>query len=1030
MNYDKYAERLITKIERTIELYGRHIFLPISKVNHVLAYRTKDHLRMPPENKVMKEIYVPEVWGGEYENVWLKAIITVPENADKKILCAIPDVDAVEILCWKNGRPNGIINSKNKFVGGNHCVMFVDAEAKAGQQIEIAFECYAGHKRLGTQPGDNLDADETGVREEDFYHTYNGITLYIMDTIIRDCVFDLATVVQLAQLDASNYTSLQAYQCLKKAFPYIIQDQKLSTDKEIHDSAVKIIECLSPVLIKGHPDTSRGKIYVTGHSHMDTAWLWPMSETIRKCARTYSEVLTLMDMYPEYSFIQSSALHLDWMRVFYPAIFEGICKRINEGRYEPNGGVWVECDCNITGGEALARQFLYGQRFTQRYLNYRSDCFWLPDTFGYNAAIPQIMRESGVKYFYTTKLSWNDLNPFPAGTFIWRGIDGSEVLCHLNATHSMPDPKTITENYACVNDRYSEPMRFAAYGFGDGGGGPTYGMLEYLKRAKDLVGLPQIEKSTASEFMQKVETIRDTLPICDGELYLELHRGTLTKMHDVKKNNRLAEISLHDFELLNVLCGLETHPKHDEYWKILLKNQFHDILPGTCIPKVYEVEIPEMAELIASVRKETTAYAEKLTEKQKDTISLLNTLSFRRNDVAIVDGEMAFTNHASQTYYDLEGNCKTAVAVSAEPMQSVVLQIGKKANESTPFHISDNHINTPYYDIELDTDGYICYMLDRLAKRRVDNPKGRGLGVFFYGEEMPSKWDNWDVDDDCLEKLMPVQCISNCCKISIGEVEIRIRNSYKIGRESRIDCDTILYSTMRRIDYEVKVDWKERHGMLKAGFDVNVRTVTVKNEIQFGNIDRPTTRNNSIETAKFEVSNIKWSDMSETRYGVALLNDCKYGMNALGTCMYLTLQLGGTRPDPITEFGVHTMKYSLLPHEGAFSAENTVQPAYELNYPYIQVAGRMMVPQLFSIDASNIMCEAVKNAEDVENAYVLRLYECERNHTNANLNVKNAKYVWETNMLEEKKEELIIDKDGNVQLCFHPFEIKTLLIAR
>ena len=1028
MIQNAYVQRTFRKIEKSLERYSPYLFIPVGEAEKAYALTTEEHLRLPPEIGDMKLIEKQTKWGGEYSNLWLRTQFTVPECADGKILCAIPDADAVEILCFKNGKPAGIINSKNRFLGGDHSFMFVSPCAKAGETVDLAFECYAGHTCFGTQPGENYRMDEHAVGE--FSHVYAGIRFLVIDTVIRDFVFDVACALQIAKMPEDNFAAMNAYECLMNAFPYFIQDADCADAEEMHASAEKVRECLKPVLEKRPSEMTRGKVRVIGHSHMDTAWLWPISETVRKCARTYSQALTLMDMYPEYTFIQSSALHLDWMRRYYPDIFEGIRARVKEGRYEPNGGVWVECDCNITGGEAMVRQFLYGQRFTQKYLDYRSDSFWLPDTFGYNAAIPQIMQGCGVKYFYTTKIGWNDLTRFPTNTFVWRGLDGTEVISHLNATHLMPDPATLAGVVRDMPDRRTNNTRLAAYGFGDGGGGPTYGMLEYLKRARNIAGMPEIEPSTISAFMQEVEKRRDKLPVYDGELYLELHRGTLTKMHDVKRNNRLAEIALYNMELLNVMSGKPAHEKHDEYYQVLLKNQFHDILPGTCIPKVYEIEVPEMNKLISDVRAAALGFAEGMSEKKENVVSLFNSLAFDRADIAVIDGETGVEGKTCQTYIDVNGAKKTAVSVNLPALAAeTVCLTAPKASESA-FRACGNKLSTPYYEVEFDGNGYIASLKDKAAGREIRKNGGEALGVLWFGEEMPDAWDNWDIDNDVFQKLKPVTNLLSREVVSDGGVEYRVRAKYALTKRSTVIVDTVFYAENRRVDFEVQADWQERHGLLKAGFNVNIRSAFVKNEIQFGNIDRPTTRNNPVETAKFEVCNHRWSDISETRYGVAILNDCKYGISAEDSDLRLTLLKGGVRPDPVSDLGVHSMTYSLLPHEGAFGAENVVRPAYALNNAVQVVPGAMKAPELFEIGESNIICEAVKNAEDVKGAYVLRLYECERSQTRTSLVLKGAKRAFETNMLEEKQKELALAPDGSVSLVFRPFEIKTILVER
>ncbi len=1027
MKNESYINRTYGKFDRTLPRYIPLMFRTVAEIGEVSALQTDEHLRLPPDPAAMSPIKAGEQWGHEWGNVWLHTTITVPESAEGKILVAIPDAEAVEILCFKNGKPAGIINSKNRFLGGEHSAMFVDSCAHAGDTITLDFECYAGHHCPGCSPMDNYDNDNG--KPASYVHTWHGLRLAVVDAEMRDFVFDLATVLQMARLPADNFAAMQAHQALMNAFPYLIQDTRMATEEELRQSAAEMHQIIRPVLKKNGGEDSRGFVGVIGHSHMDTAWLWTVDETIRKCARTYAQVLTLMDMYPEYTFVQSSALHLDWMREYYPDIFEGIKQRVAQGRYEPNGGVWVECDCNITGGEAMVRQFLYGQRFTEKYLNYRSDSFWLPDTFGYNAAIPQIMQGCGIKYFYTTKIDWGDLTHFPMQSFVWRGIDGSEVLSHLNRIHFIPDVSSLSSMTRDLVDKRSCDMRLAAYGFGDGGGGPTHAMMEFLKRSEGLQGMPRVKSTTISAFMQKLEQRRDELPVFDGELYLELHRGTLTKMHEVKLGNRLSEIALHDMELFSVIAGDSDLTLRDELYKHLLRNQFHDILPGTCISKVYERTLPEFREVIDRAREKTQKYAATMSQSRADAVSLCNTLSFDRDSIAAFDGEIGFDGILCQSYTDADGAKKTAAAVRLPAMGSTVLQKTAASAAPSAFVRDGNTLTTPYYRVTLDENGYVSSLYDIEADRELRRTGGAPLGTLWLGEDMPRDWDNWDIDDDALPIMRPVTAPITCEVVSDGALAYRIRTVYRLTSRSTATVDTVFYATTRRIDYEVKLDWNERHKLLKAGFDLAIRSTTVRNEIQFGHIDRPTTRNTPHEACKFEICNHKWSDLSETRYGAALINLGKYGLSCEGSDMRLTLKTGGVRPDPVTDCGTQYMRYALLPHMGGFDAQTVIRPAYDFNYAPVAVDGALELPALFTLSAPGVICEAVKAAEDTPNAYVLRLYEAERNATSCVLTIPGATCVVETNMLEEPVAELPMDGQS-VKLRFRPFEIKTVLVYR
>ncbi len=1029
MTFDRYVDMLYRKFEVTVDLTEPYMFEEVCTPEPVYSLETMEHFRQPPAIEDMKPIAHDVRWGTEYASMWLRCGFTVPEEYAGETLCAVVNAEAWEMLCFRNGRPAGLINSQNQFLGGMHSAMFICKDAKPGDAFDLAFELYAGHIKLGEAPFDRYGNNKYWAGD-DYFKTYSSIKIVRVNKKIYRFLVDLKVALELARLEKANYMQQKAHILLEKAYPYLIQDVKDHTVEEISEAAGKVSEILAPLFEKTGGDETRGYVGLMGHSHMDTAWLWPAEETVRKCARTYSMALELMDNYPEYTFIQSSSLHTDWMREYYPVIFEGIKKRVAEGRYEPNGGVWVECDCNVTGGESMVRQFLYGQRFNQKYLNYRSDSFWLPDTFGYNAAIPQIMQECGCRYFYTTKIEWNDLNGFPDDSFIWRGIDGTEVLTHFTTIHTLPTPKTVDEAARCrVYDKKINSMKLNTFGFGDGGGGPTFTQLEMVERTAGLPGLPVCEMTTASAFMHKLEERRDRLHVHDGELYLEAHRGTLTSMHDIKKFNRQAEKAVRDFELMNVLAGEPLNPERDRLIKIMLKNQFHDILPGTCINKVYERAFPEMRKMISDTEAETGKYLTELTVPDENSVSVFNQLSFARNDILTLDGNRSFTNAVCQTYTDRDGNVKTDVRIKVDAMNCTVLEKGASSDLPSPFRFEGGVLETPFYRAEFDGLGFMSCLYDKKNGRRI-NKEGTSLGQLFAGEDFPSRYDTWEIEYDAFMKLKPCCKLTSMKVVSDGAVEFRIRCCYDVARFSHAVIDTVFYSDLRRIDYDVKLDWNDHHTLLKAGFDLNIRAATIKNEIQFGHMDRPNTKNNGEEFAKFEVCNMKWSDLSESRYGVALLNDCKYGLSCYESNLMLTLDKGGMRPDPASCFGVHYMRYSLLPHEGGYLTENVIRPAYEFNNAPLVSDGRINAPKLFSVSAPNIICEAVKCAEDVENAFVLRLYECERNETNTELTLPGAAKVYETNMLEEVKRELTPDGNGSVSLKFHPFEIKTILVER
>jgi len=1036
MNCERYVWRSLAKMFDCNKIYGKMIFPAVAHLDTAEGLETMEHFREVPADGY-HTIKSGDTWGGPFSNLWIRFTLTVPEEARGKSLYLAPKTGAYETLCFKDGKPSGIINSKNDFTGGMHCAIFVCQNATPGDTYEIAFECYAGHFEPGCSPYANYAQD---TATDDYRRTFSGIDICIMDEVVKDFYYDFQTVLQMAQyLPKDNFQQKLAHECVDKAFPHLIQypADGYSTE-EIHESLRRAGKELQPALAKGRTEHTRGHFGLVGHSHMDTAWLWPLDETVRKCARTYSEALALMELYPEYTFIQSSALHADWMRRYYPTIFADIQKRVAEGRYEPNGAVWVECDCNITGGEYMIRQFLYGQRFTEKYYGYRSDCFWLPDTFGYNAAIPQIMKGCGVDYFCTTKMDWNDLNKWPLSSFYWRGMDGSEVLTHMALNHQMPDVRSIHDSAQNdIREKRSDEAKLMAFGYGDGGGGPTYGMIEFAKRVTgDVGGIPESHFTTVSRFMKDLPQWDPDLPVYDAELYLEYHRGTLTQMAQIKRNNRLAEYAIHNMEFLNVLSGKPRLPETDEYVKLLLTNQFHDILPGTAIKEVNQRCFKEVEDLIHNVNGESTLLGGSMTDGDEEYLTLFNTAPVDRtpDDILTLDGSVALSGTESQSYVDVLGRKKTDVfGLSIPAYGAVSAKKTRRRQKPSAFTANGEHLETPFYSVTFDGDGYIASLVDKRVGREIRRPGGAPLGTFYFGEDMPVDYDNWEIEWDAAMKQMPLTGALLSREVILdGHLEYRIRTSYRLSQKSTFTVDTVFYAKNPRIDYHLLVDWNERHRLFKVGFDVAVKNPYVKNEIQFGFVERPTTRNNSLECARFEVCNHKWSDLSESRYGVALLNDCKYGIGVLNSDMRLTLHRGGIRPDPTGDKGVHEMRYSLLPHTGTFSAEAVTAPAYKMNMMPVAVPGALRTPlaPLVSVSEPNVLCETVKTAEDDPDAYVVRLFECERAYTNCRVKFSGSvSAVIRTNMLEEELEPLVVT-DGTVELSLRPFEIVTLTVRK
>ncbi len=1030
---EKQIERMLSKLKRFEDTLNPMLFEKIAKIDDVMAYETLDRLYEIPDDSLMTPVKSGHIWGAEESFFWIKTEFVVPEEYDGRDIFIMPHTEGYETLLWVNGKPFGTFCTKIVFTGhGNHYCDLLKMNAKAGEKIEIALEVYAGHTHLGTQP-----FEKNRLIKEYRYH-FDGIDICVKDDYINDFYFDLKVINELVEsLPESSFRRgdlINALYEVHKRVYYAAED----VDAEAFRAALKAAHpFLKEMLaVKNGPEAAEAGII--GHSHLDTAWLWKATETIKKSARTYSNAVSLMQQYPEFIFTQSSACHSDMIRRHYPALFEDIKEKVAEGRYEPNGGVWVECDCNITSGESMVRQFLWGQRFTRKHFDFTSNCFWLPDTFGYSAAIPQIMKGCCVDYFLTTKIDWNDTNRFPYDTFYWKGIDGTTVFTHFNRIPAWPAPLDMhyavtgsrKEGHHTLSERSVTRKRICAFGHGDGGGGPQFEMMETARRIKDLNGCAKAEYSTVGDYMKKIEADAVNAGTYSGELYLELHRGTLTNQHNIKHNNRKSELKLRDLEFLTVSNAVKAgevasdEKIHPLYEKLLI-NQFHDILPGTCIPSAHKLSLSETNELIEKAE----GYITEAVSGKGDYVTVTNTLSFERSDAIFLEceeGLIADIPCKQQAYKNLDGkNILIISGVKIPAFSTLRINLVKGAADSaSEISVSDSGVSTPFAEIKFSEKGFFESFVDKRAGREI---KGEGypLGTLIIAEDLPTAWDNWDIDAD-LECKYEDRCVLLGSEIvSHGAAALIIRNSYSISDKSTVTQDVIYFADSPEIRYDTVMNWQDNHRFLKTAFDTSLQSNFARFEIQYGNVTRPTTRNDSVEKAKFEVVNHKYTDLSETRFGAAVLNDSKYGISVNGGQMRLSLHKGGLRPDFEGDRGIHKTVYSFLPHIGGFGAGNVIRPAYELNIPVIAGKGDFEAIPLVVPEEDNVIVEAIKPCEDNEKAFIVRLYEAEGTFTNCSVKFfEGAKKVEITNMLEEVQQAF----DGDV-LTFRPFEIKTLKIT-
>lgn len=770
----------------------------------------------------------------------------------------------------------------------------------------------------------------------------------------------------------------------------------------------------------------RNKIHCVGHTHIDVAWLWTTAQTREKVQRSFSTVLRLMEKYPEYKFMCSQPQLYMYLKEEAPEVYEKVKERVKEGRWEIEGAMWLEPDCNLTGGESLIRQIILGKKFIKDEFGVDSKNLWLPDVFGYSAALPQILKKCGVDKFITTKMSWNEFNKMPYDTFLWEGLDGSRIFTYfftqMNADLS---PEVVCKRWRqdCVQKLYSGDIMMT-YGFGDGGGGPTDIMLEKQRRmAHGIPGIPQTVTSTATEILNIQEENfnksckeLNRIPLWVGDLYLEFHRGTYTSMAKVKKFNRKSEFLFQKAESASVICDKlcgKTYPKNefDESWKLILLNQFHDIIPGSSIKAVYDDSDKDYEKIFDSGNELFNSAIDNLAENIKTDGGLLvyNPNGFCANGIIESNGKVMYV----------------------ENIPAIGYKVIKPTEIQSRISFSKNTCETPFYKITFDDNFNIISLYDKQNNKEavVEGGKFNQLRVF---EDMPYSYDAWDICEYYSDKYQNLNNVENVSFRNMGECfEIEITRKYQ---NSLIIQTVCLYNNIRRIDIKNKIDWKEKKVVLKAMFPINVHANEAVYDIQFGNIKRCTHKNTSWERAKFEVCAHKWADVSETGYGVAIMNDCKYGYGCDLNNMSLTLIKCAVAPNADADKEKHEFIYSILPHGGDFRDALVAEEAYLLNQP---LTARLINKQdgvlgdNFSFVSSknkNIIIETVKQCED-DNSVIVRFYEYHNSSSTVTLDFGvNFEKAFLCDMLEKNINE--IDKIGrSITLSIKPYEIVTVKIT-
>ena len=999
-------------------------------------------------------------WGKWLTDFALRTTFDVPGDwGDSQVSLYLPlgvagDFSHPETLAYIDGKPYASADRHH------HEILLPDS-VKDGQTHHLALHGWTGLGGWGSgNPHTQLFMKECSVVR--------------IDQPTREFIAMVRVSLDVAkQLDDNSPVKGLLYNALDEAFKIldttaIIEDSiyaEIYNDASATDAFYESVPLALDALKKGLAeagDPMDVDIIGVGHAHIDVAWLWTLGQTRRKVGRTFSNVLRLMEQHPDYHFTQSQPQLYKYTEEHYPEIFEGIKERVKEGRWELIGGTWVEPDCNAIGLESLARQFLLGRNYFRKHFgDVDTPVLWLPDTFGYSWALPQLIKQAGMKYFITHKMSWNQYNHMPYQILWWQGIDGTKVLTHFLTTVGdyggdlLPHATTYngvvnayevfsTWNNFRQKEHHNELI--TAYGYGDGGGGPTREMIENIEQFKRHPGAPRVRPGTVREFMDRLEERGNDLPTWNGEFYFELHRGTLTSQARNKWHNRKSEMLLHDAEFLAAYAALITnfeypHEEFTEAWELVCLNQFHDILPGSSITPVYEdstVDYTRVREL-AVESQENAISAIANTVSSDASVIAINPTSFGGDRVGLLsdsaDGLSAINSDVSVITQSTSDGTLVALTGLA-PFSITALSASENTSVDTGLSIRQDGNNiimeNALIRVTVDSNGEVSSVHDLEADRETV-AQGNTVNQILAFEDRPMAWDAWDIDiffEDRTENVRDVQSLEI---IEEGPIRVGIEIKRKY-RNSTINQRVYLTYNSKRIDFDTEIDWHEHHIFLKAAFPVDILSTTATYEIQWGNVERPTHRNTSWDWAKFETAAQKWGDISEGNYGVAVLNDSKYAYEAKDNELRLSLLKSATSPDPQADQGRHVMIYSMLPHVGDWRGQ-VIEQAYDLNDPIILQSvnggdGSDTIGSLVSVNSANVTIETVKQAED-GNGIIVRLYE---NHQNRGKVTVTAGFdlaeAYHCNLLEENESQLEIS-DNQITMPIRPYQIATLrLVAK
>lgn len=966
-------------------------------------------------------------WGQAWDGAWFHLTGMIPHEWAGKPVALWLDLNGEILIFDDNGIPVYSLTDGSVFHAGFHKNIFLlTAAAQGGEKLNFRLEAVV-NSILGV-----MRTWDTPLNSPHPYGNYAGIAnrmrIGVFNLDLWHLLLDFEVMLGIiAALPEGNCRAVRIVAALNDA---------VNAYAENPANARTVRSVLAPILALPAA-ASAMTVTAVGHAHIDTAWLWRIREGIRKCGRTFASQIHNIEKYPGYVFGASSPQHYAFVKEYYPELYKKIKQRVKDGSWELQGGMWVEADCNLIDGESMIRQFVHGKNFFMDEFGVDVKNLWLPDVFGYSAALPQICRKSGCDFFLSTKISCNQFNRFPYVTFNWQGLDGSQVISHFppeNTYNANLNPaELIPAQDRLVETPYLNEF-ISLFGIGDGGGGLREDHIERGLRMADLEGCPRVKFEPAAVGLERLRQYESQLPKWVGELYFELHRGTFTTQAKTKRGNRKAEQALIALEFLCSNLPPEKYPsvKLDALWKKLLLNQFHDIIPGSSIGTVYQDTARDHAAILDNCLELAQHAAAVLFTRDDQSAVLVNTLSYPYAMPLELPGSWRDCGVADSDGKPLPAqseNGRIVVMVEVAPSSFTIISKSAVTPINADSTLTGLALENDLIKYEFSGDGKIIRAWDKEAECELLSPGEAGNVFSLYGD-IPNNNDAWDIDffyeNELLENARPI----NAVKTVAGPVRQIIDFELSIGASS-IKQQAILSANSKRLDFRTEVKWSEVHKMLRIAFPTNIFANEAAFDIQYGFVKRPNHRNTSWNLAKFEVAAHRYADLSSPDYGVALLNDCKYGYKVLGNTIDLCLLRSPKFPDWDADQGDHVFTYSLLPHLNRLEESAVIAEAATLNRAPMLFDGCCSSFQPpFQIDADGISLEVVKKAEK-EDALVIRLVETRGSHSSGTLSVKHPYYkLIETNLLEWTEEAIVDVIDGKVSLSLKPFEIRTYKLSR